>query len=176
MRLICAIADLGKIRQLACLLDTNWQAPWSGRKVQSYRLMPCVRMISSPLSNVFSVVLVGFVKPQIRQIVLGLYRTGIPFVFERHPVQTPLQLIQFVVPTTGNAIAGLNGFARIIECGAIRQDRRELKFATTRFLTEFVAMMLSRTAEFQQARGFDCLLYTSPSPRDQRGSRMPSSA
>ena len=24
--------------------------------------------------------------------------------------------------------------------------------------------------------GFDCLLYTSPSPRDQRGSRMPSSA
>ena len=26
------------------------------------------------------------------------------------------------------------------------------------------------------ARGEDCLLYTSPSPRDQRGSRMPSSA
>ena len=25
-------------------------------------------------------------------------------------------------------------------------------------------------------RGKDCLLYTSPSPRDQRGSRMPSSA
>ena len=26
------------------------------------------------------------------------------------------------------------------------------------------------------ARFYDCLLYTSPSPRDQRGSRMPSSA
>ena len=26
------------------------------------------------------------------------------------------------------------------------------------------------------AKGTDCLLYTSPSPRDQRGSRMPSSA
>ena len=26
------------------------------------------------------------------------------------------------------------------------------------------------------ARDHDCLLYTSPSPRDQRGSRMPSSA
>ena len=26
------------------------------------------------------------------------------------------------------------------------------------------------------ARNYDCLLYTSPSPRDQRGSRMPSSA
>ena len=25
-------------------------------------------------------------------------------------------------------------------------------------------------------RGWNCLLYTSPSPRDQRGSRMPSSA
>ena len=25
-------------------------------------------------------------------------------------------------------------------------------------------------------RAYDCLLYTSPSPRDQRGSRMPSSA
>ena len=28
----------------------------------------------------------------------------------------------------------------------------------------------------RRARGGDCLLYTSPSPRDQRGSRMPSSA
>ena len=27
-----------------------------------------------------------------------------------------------------------------------------------------------------QLEGCDCLLYTSPSPRDQRGSRMPSSA
>ena len=26
------------------------------------------------------------------------------------------------------------------------------------------------------ARSYNCLLYTSPSPRDQRGSRMPSSA
>ena len=32
--------------------------------------------------------------------------------------------------------------------------------------------------EFEDARSVlsDCLLYTSPSPRDQRGSRMPSSA
>jgi len=29
---------------------------------------------------------------------------------------------------------------------------------------------------FSAARGMICLLYTSPSPRDQRGSRMPSSA
>ena len=27
-----------------------------------------------------------------------------------------------------------------------------------------------------EAKNYSCLLYTSPSPRDQRGSRMPSSA
>ena len=31
-------------------------------------------------------------------------------------------------------------------------------------------------AELKKAQFYDCLLYTSPSPRDQRGSRMPSSA
>ena len=28
----------------------------------------------------------------------------------------------------------------------------------------------------RQGKSYNCLLYTSPSPRDQRGSRMPSSA
>ena len=33
------------------------------------------------------------------------------------------------------------------------------------------------TSEWERhTQGDDCLLYTSPSPRDQRGSRMPSSA
>ena len=31
-------------------------------------------------------------------------------------------------------------------------------------------------SELKTGQSFDCLLYTSPSPRDQRGSRMPSSA
>ena len=31
-------------------------------------------------------------------------------------------------------------------------------------------------AGLQQSSNYHCLLYTSPSPRDQRGSRMPSSA
>ena len=39
---------------------------------------------------------------------------------------------------------------------------------------------LKKKAPYQKvmviAKSFDCLLYTSPSPRDQRGSRMPSSA
>ena len=36
------------------------------------------------------------------------------------------------------------------------------------------ALVGGRYADIAQAH--DCLLYTSPSPRDQRGSRMPSSA
>ena len=35
---------------------------------------------------------------------------------------------------------------------------------------------LTLSAIEQQLRLLTCLLYTSPSPRDQRGSRMPSSA
>ena len=36
---------------------------------------------------------------------------------------------------------------------------------------------ITRTMEIiRLGEGVDCLLYTSPSPRDQRGSRMPSSA
>ena len=35
---------------------------------------------------------------------------------------------------------------------------------------------LCRITKAGRARFMDCLLYTSPSPRDQRGSRMPSSA
>ena len=34
----------------------------------------------------------------------------------------------------------------------------------------------SAVAEIKKIGGNACLLYTSPSPRDQRGSRMPSSA
>ena len=40
----------------------------------------------------------------------------------------------------------------------------------------FVSLESSRTQYVNQLRSHACLLYTSPSPRDQRGSRMPSSA
>ena len=38
------------------------------------------------------------------------------------------------------------------------------------------AVGIERNPEVKRERYLDCLLYTSPSPRDQRGSRMPSSA
>ena len=52
------------------------------------------------------------------------------------------------------------------------------------FLKEDAEALLARAMSEQKAqtdywlaaRNISCLLYTSPSPRDQRGSRMPSSA
>ena len=45
----------------------------------------------------------------------------------------------------------------------------------TRSATSVVEQHLDRIAD-HEAAVHACLLYTSPSPRDQRGSRMPSSA
>ena len=42
--------------------------------------------------------------------------------------------------------------------------------------TELVAVSEGRDGKTVYDLGCACLLYTSPSPRDQRGSRMPSSA
>ena len=43
-------------------------------------------------------------------------------------------------------------------------------------LVERMFTAASRAGRFSKFRYYYCLLYTSPSPRDQRGSRMPSSA
>ena len=42
--------------------------------------------------------------------------------------------------------------------------------------TEFTPRDVYQIKFFSEEKPRDCLLYTSPSPRDQRGSRMPSSA
>ena len=47
------------------------------------------------------------------------------------------------------------------------------------FYTKLLGMKLLRqveNTEYKYTLAYLCLLYTSPSPRDQRGSRMPSSA
>ena len=49
----------------------------------------------------------------------------------------------------------------------IKDPKSDLKYKNK--FTLLVSVVLS-------AQCTDCLLYTSPSPRDQRGSRMPSSA
>ena len=39
-----------------------------------------------------------------------------------------------------------------------------------------VGLLALQSAAYEEVEAYPCLLYTSPSPRDQRGSRMPSSA
>ena len=56
-------------------------------------------------------------------------------------------------------------------------DEKRTRFMADFGLSEYDASVL--TADTEDASFFEavaCLLYTSPSPRDQRGSRMPSSA
>ena len=40
----------------------------------------------------------------------------------------------------------------------------------------FISKVANKIVEIRDGQLINCLLYTSPSPRDQRGSRMPSSA
>ena len=58
----------------------------------------------------------------------------------------------------------------------IRSNVRELEGALKRVIAHSHFMGRDITIELIRESLKDCLLYTSPSPRDQRGSRMPSSA
>ena len=51
------------------------------------------------------------------------------------------------------------------------EDETRLKAFTSQ-----IAIALENAQLFEDVQNMNCLLYTSPSPRDQRGSRMPSSA
>ena len=60
----------------------------------------------------------------------------------------------------------------------IREDFRLENNAALSYATQnhqnVIAFFIYNNNDYDNQR--DCLLYTSPSPRDQRGSRMPSSA
>ena len=60
-------------------------------------------------------------------------------------------------------LPGMSGYE---VCEQIRDNGRHMP----------VLMLSARTLSEDRTRGFDCLLYTSPSPRDATLSRMPSSA
>ena len=71
------------------------------------------------------------------------------------------ELMEIVTKESGKPLGGLNGIGSGMEVGG--------SIAWTQATTSF-----ELPVEIVQDN--DCLLYTSPSPRDQRGSRMPSSA
>ena len=56
-----------------------------------------------------------------------------------------------------------------------RLRRQFFPLSPRALLADFVAALKGKLAHADPRR-YNCLLYTSPSPRDQRGSRMPSSA
>ena len=53
---------------------------------------------------------------------------------------------------------------------SVRKSKR------TEAKTELLQVMARQEQYFSETRKYTCLLYTSPSPRDKRQSRMPSSA
>ena len=57
-----------------------------------------------------------------------------------------------------------------------KKDRRIALGPYATFYFESYETMLAQVQEMLYIEKGGCLLYTSPSPRDQRGSRMPSSA
>ena len=66
--------------------------------------------------------------------------------------------------------------ARNIERRSKRQTVRRSSQLENQTPDNVFKMRLSEMAQKQTENSYSCLLYTSPSPRDQRGSRMPSSA
>ena len=58
------------------------------------------------------------------------------------------------------------------------EDLKSIKIdpKLTNIISKEIGRELYIENEFHKAKGFSCLLYTSPSPRDQLTSRMPSSA
>ena len=61
--------------------------------------------------------------------------------------------------------------------GSLNSKTRDLLLRERKeFLAAYRAHSFRIQDELQELRAKVCLLYTSPSPRDQRGSRMPSSA
>ena len=83
----------------------------------------------------------------------------LPWDATRTEVQTTPSGLQYVVLKSGSPdgpMPGLNDQARVHYDGRLASDGSKF--------------------DSSYDRGQPCLLYTSPSPRDQRGSRMPSSA
>ena len=69
----------------------------------------------------------------------------------------------------------------LVSCGSKAQEKKVEKFPVEKTNQEWQQILTQDQYYILRQAGTErphssCLLYTSPSPRDQRGSRMPSSA
>ena len=101
-------------------------------------------------------------------------------LLQRHPVGDPSYPELQNINTTGARAAAL---VKKLLTFSRKATRRMERLDVTDTLSDMVVTLRQTLGERAQlkmihARGLPhvCLLYTSPSPRDQRGSRMPSSA
>ena len=92
---------------------------------------------------------------------------------------TVIYLVEDIKPDISN----LSCEGVVHDCLVKREDHEELLYSKTQYYdvktgtSEVdVTMKLENTDIEQRNESYDCLLYTSPSPRDKRQSRMPSSA
>ena len=89
--------------------------------------------------------------------------------------------LEKIVNTLGGVANGVTDCMDMLELAAEEQDQ-DLVDEVTKDLdnieTNLAELEFQRmfSGQMDQNNAFICLLYTSPSPRDQRGSRMPSSA
>ena len=98
-------------------------------------------------------------------------------------VEIPIGLVGPLLYVQGDTEELVYAGAATLEGALVASMNRGAKAASLSggITTTFVHQRMVRCPMFifntsEEALAFTCLLYTSPSPRDQRGSRMPSSA
>ena len=85
-----------------------------------------------------------------------------------------LQGVNLSLETGVHAVVGRNGMGKTTLCNAI-MGLVPVRSGSIRVADQDVIGLAPHEIS-KLGVGYTCLLYTSPSPRDQRGSRMPSSA
>ena len=144
----------------------------------------------SPLQTSFSMNMMALVDGKPRELTIKQFLEE----FLRHRIQVIRRRTQFLLArarrqkhTVEGLLMALADIDKIIK--VIRNSKTQPEAKQGLMGIECPAEMMKRAlgddgfANFQDERGESdvyfltaCLLYTSPSPRDQRGSRMPSSA
>ena len=96
-----------------------------------------------------------------------------------NPALTGRAFLYFAYPASmsGDAVwTAVDGFTGATMLSVGQQEGMAAIYDQMTWLDAFFGQMQGSVAETSTLAILICLLYTSPSPRDQRGSRMPSSA